>query len=330
MYLSLLLILVSFFLLKGILQSDSKLKKYVILITFYLNYFLLTVYVLFNFLSGDGINDAIIFHVKFGINGFGVNEYIIPSMIFIFFNLIAFSSSRIFLRNLTDQKTKLITNRTLSLTILVLSIIFNPFYKDIYELLSDRSNNYQVDKNSFYEQDIIFSDTRKNIVFIYLEQIERTYLNEDLFPNLLPNLKTLEKQKTFGVKEAQDLLSSVTAPWIQDLDLQIISISELKCKFILNYSEKLVRAGNIICGQAIVSAADTAMIVAVISAIGKYQEITTVDISCKYLRPLLRGGGSIETEILKLGQRLVVGRITIKDIQSNKAAAEISCTYARL
>ena len=139
----------------------------------------------------------------------------------------------------------------------------------------------------------------------------------------------MEKQKTFGVKEAQNLLSSVTAPWIQDLDLQIISISELKCKFTLNYSEKLVRAGNIICGQAIVSAADTAMIVAVISAIGKYQEITTVDISCKYLRPLLRGG-SIETEILKLGQRLVVGRITIKDIESNKSAAEISCTYARL
>ena len=38
----------------------------------------------------------------------------------------------------------------------------------------------------------------------------------------------------------------------------------------------------------------------------------------------------IETEILKLGRRLVVGRITIKDIESNKAAAEISCTYARL
>jgi len=140
----------------------------------------------------------------------------------------------------------------------------------------------------------------------------------------------LNKQKTFGIKEAQNLLSSVTSPWIQDLDLHVNSISRLKCKFTLNYSKKLVRAGDIICGQAIVSAADTAMIVAVISAIGKYQEVTTVDISCKYLRPLLRGGGSIKTEILKLGQRLVVGRITIKDIESNKAAAEISCTYARL
>ena len=139
----------------------------------------------------------------------------------------------------------------------------------------------------------------------------------------------MDKQKTFTVNEAQDLLSSVTAPWIKSLDLQIDSISNWKCKFTLNYNEKLVRAGNIICGQAIVSAADTAMIVAVISAIGSYQEITTVDISCKYLRPL-SSSSSIETEILKLGQRLVVGRIVVKDFKSNKLAAEISCTYARL
>ena len=140
----------------------------------------------------------------------------------------------------------------------------------------------------------------------------------------------MDKQKTFGLNEAQNLLTTVTAPWIQDLNLQVDSISDWNCKFTLNYSEKLVRAGDIICGQAIVSAADTAMIVAVISAIGKYQEITTVDISCKYLRPLLRQGGSVETEILKLGKRLVVGRIIVTDIESNKLAAEISCTYARL
>ena len=140
----------------------------------------------------------------------------------------------------------------------------------------------------------------------------------------------MDKQRNFGPNEAQKLLTTVTAPWIQDLDLQVNSISGLRCKFTLNYSEKLVRAGNIICGQAIVSAADTAMIVAVISAIGEYQEITTVDISCKYLRPLLRGGGSVETEILKLGKRLVVGRIIVNDNESDKLAAEISCTYARL
>ena len=140
----------------------------------------------------------------------------------------------------------------------------------------------------------------------------------------------MKNENIFDVEKAQNFLNSVTAPWIQDLNLQIDSISKWKCRFTLNYSERLVRTGDIICGQAIVSAADTAMIVAVISAIGEYQEITTVDIVCKYLRPLLKSGGSLETEILKLGQRLVVGRITIKDIESDKLAAEISCTYARL
>ena len=140
----------------------------------------------------------------------------------------------------------------------------------------------------------------------------------------------MDRESIFGVTEARDFLKSVTAPWIQDLNLKIDSISIWKCKFTLNYSKNLVRSGDIICGQAIVSAADTAMIVAVISAIGKYQEITTVDITCKYLRPLLKRGGLLETEILKLGKRLVVGRITVEDIESSKLAAEISCTYARL
>ena len=141
--------------------------------------------------------------------------------------------------------------------------------------------------------------------------------------------KKLDRNTSFGVNEAKNLLSNVTAPWIKSLDLQIDSISSRKCNFTLNYNKNLVRAGNIICGQAIVSAADTAMIVAVISAIGEYEEITTVDISCKYLRPL-SSGGSIKTEILKLGLRLIVGRITVKDTKTNKLAAEISCTYARL
>ena len=140
----------------------------------------------------------------------------------------------------------------------------------------------------------------------------------------------MDRKNIFGVKEAHNFLKSVTAPWIQDLYLQVDSVSQWKCKFTLNYSKKLVRSGDIICGQAIVSAADTAMIVAVISAIGKYQEITTVDIACKYLRPLMKKGGLLETDILKLGKRLVVGRITITDIETDKLAAEVSCTYARL
>mgnify|MGYP003345402516 CR=1 FL=1 len=147
--------------------------------------------------------------------------------------------------------------------------------------------------------------------------------------NMLADAYGLTELDFVSAQEVKEELFEEESILVSDND-QVDSVSEWKCKFTLNYSKKLVRSGDIICGQAIVSAADTAMIVAVIGAIGKYQEITTVDIACKYLRPIMKKGGSLETEILKLGQRLVVGRITIKDNQSDKLAAEISCTYARL
>ena len=103
-----------------------------------------------------------------------------------------------------------------------------------------------------------------------------------------------------------------------------------KCEFSLDHNQKLVRSGGIVCGQAIVSAADTVMIVAVTAAIGGYEQITTVDISCKFLRPLLNQGALIRTEMVKVGKLLVVGRIIVTDNKSKKIAAEISCTYARI
>ncbi len=142
--------------------------------------------------------------------------------------------------------------------------------------------------------------------------------------------KEIEINNNFNVEEAQKFLNKVTASWIQDLGIKVINIGKTYCEFSLDHNQKLVRSGGIVCGQAIVSAADTVMIVAVTAAVGGYEQITTVDISCKFLRPLLSHGAGIRTEMIKVGKRLVVGRIIVKDNKSKKVAAEISCTYARI
>ena len=99
---------------------------------------------------------------------------------------------------------------------------------------------------------------------------------------------------------------------------------------LLPFGDALTRDAGMICGQAIVAAADTAMIAAVTAAIGSYAPITTVDIASRFLRPLGAEGGDFMVEILKPGRRLVVGRITINDCASGKLAADLSSTYARL
>ena len=140
----------------------------------------------------------------------------------------------------------------------------------------------------------------------------------------------IKSKESFNLEEAQKFLDKVTASWIKDLGIKVTDVGKDYCEFFLDHNQKLVRSGGIVCGQAIVSAADTVMIIAVTAAIGGYEQITTVDISCKFLRPLLDQGAIIRTEMVKVGKLLVVGRIIVKDNKSKKIAAEISCTYARI
>ena len=134
----------------------------------------------------------------------------------------------------------------------------------------------------------------------------------------------------FDVDAAQALLDEVTAPWVRELGLRIVEIGPTQSRFHLPLSDALTRDAGMICGQAIVAAADTAMIAAVTAAIGGYAPITTVDIASRFLRPLGAEGGDVTVDILKAGRRLVVGRITITDRASGKLAADLSSTYARL
>ena len=134
----------------------------------------------------------------------------------------------------------------------------------------------------------------------------------------------------FDAAAAAALLADVTAPWVRDLGLEVTDIGRVQSHFFLPFSDQLTRDAGMICGQAIVAAAETAMIAAVTAAIGEYAPIPTVDIASRFLRPLGTEGGDITVEILKAGRRLVVGRISITDRATGKLAAELNSTYARL
>ena len=74
----------------------------------------------------------------------------------------------------------------------------------------------------------------------------------------------------FDAAAAAALLADVTAPWVRDLGLEVTEITPSQSRFFLPFSDRLTRDAGMICGQAIVAAADTAMIAAVTAAIGSY------------------------------------------------------------
>jgi phosphoglycerol transferase len=169
----------------------SKKSIYPFLVIFYINLALLSVYFFIDYLSGNGINDAILFHFKLGISGFGIDEYIVPFFALVCTNIVLLIFIKLLKKNIYKQST--IYKNIFPFFLLTLSVFFNPFYKDIYLLLNEKNYQNSIVENHFYEQDIFFKNNRKNIIFIYLEQLERTYLNNDIFPNLTPNLNRLEK-----------------------------------------------------------------------------------------------------------------------------------------
>lgn len=72
----------------------------------------------------------------------------------------------------------------------------NPGFSDLGRLFPWNTDKKIASRSSpeyFVPEDVTWK-FKKNLVYIYLESLERTYLNEEIFPGLAPNLKRLERE----------------------------------------------------------------------------------------------------------------------------------------
>ena len=131
-----------------------------------------------------------------------------------------------------------------------------------------------------------------------------------------------------SVDEANAILGDVFAPWIQALKLKAVEISAEHAVLSMPYSEDLCRVGEMICGQALVSAADTAMVVAVCSAMGGFKPFGTVDLTSNFMRPVSGEGVILTARIMRMGRSMAFCNTEIKGAESGKASAFSTGTYA--
>lgn len=140
--------------------------------------------------------------------------------------------------------------------------------------------------------------------------------------------------QAFDVAAAQQLLSDVFAPWIVDLQLTVEAIhppgteggagATLRMKF----SERICRDGGIICGQALMSLADTAMVFAVASASGRYRPMTTVDQTSHFLKPASNADVLADARIVRMGRTMAFGQVMLTPAFDTKPVAMVSTAYA--
>jgi len=132
------------------------------------------------------------------------------------------------------------------------------------------------------------------------------------------------------VTSAQQLLQEIFAPWVRELNLQVQRCGgggEVELR--LPFDRKLTHVAGVICGQVYMAAADTAMVLAISSALGGFRPMTTVALNTSFLRPVSDGDVAITARVLRQGKNLVYGEIELAG-PDGKLAAHATTTYALL
>jgi uncharacterized protein (TIGR00369 family) len=135
---------------------------------------------------------------------------------------------------------------------------------------------------------------------------------------------------TMTPAEADKILADNFAPWVLDLALSVESLGDDHAVLRLPWSQRLAREGGALSGQALMTAADTATVIAVSVARGAYGPMTTVQQSTSFQRAVTGSDVLIKAVVTKLGRRMAFADITMTDSATGHLAARASTVYALL
>jgi uncharacterized protein (TIGR00369 family) len=132
------------------------------------------------------------------------------------------------------------------------------------------------------------------------------------------------------VEEANRILAQNFAPWVLELRPVVESVDRISARLRVPYSEGLVRVGATICGQALMTVADTAMVIAISAVSGGFRPMTTVGQTISFMRPIANADVVAEAKVLRLGKTLAFGEIGLRAGDRDDLAAHVTTTYAIL
>lgn len=133
---------------------------------------------------------------------------------------------------------------------------------------------------------------------------------------------------TVSRESLQQALADLFAPWVQALDLQVESFAPGEVALRLPQSEQLSRVGGMLCGQAMMAAADSAMVLALISHFGQFRPCSTVQLSSTFLKPLSGQDALVTARLLRAGKSMAFGEMELRGALDGKSVFRASATYA--
>jgi uncharacterized protein (TIGR00369 family) len=139
-------------------------------------------------------------------------------------------------------------------------------------------------------------------------------------------------QELAMIEALQDTLQKTVAPMVRDIGLRVVSASQSEVTLAMPVVPHVVHGGGVLCGQAIMAAMDTAMVLALVAhAGGKFRPMTTVQLQTSFLRGVPADAGEVTLlgRVLRVGKSLAFGEVLLTT-PDGRLAAHATTTYALL
>uniref|UniRef100_A0A7S4RHL9 Sulfatase N-terminal domain-containing protein n=1 Tax=Ditylum brightwellii TaxID=49249 RepID=A0A7S4RHL9_9STRA len=173
--------------------------------TFLLSYLYNTAFLVIDAMTGDGLNDSVFYHLDQGMEGAGLGQFMDIIQKAVVAILFGFALTVAILMRAPQRREGKKLSRTckmLPVAAIVLSYLVHPMSFALHDqyLLQDAVNDAPVIKEevrSLFQQtykdprEISNFEAGKNIVYIYMESLERNYIK---LPGVAPNLERWEKE----------------------------------------------------------------------------------------------------------------------------------------
>lgn len=119
-------------------------------------------------------------------------------------------------------------------------------------------------------------------------------------------------------------------PWARMMGFEIVDIGKGTCRVRLPQSDQFLRPGGTVSGPALMSLADYAMYVAVLSMIGRVELAVTTNLNCNFLRRPKPGAVMADCRLIKLGKRLAYGEASLytEGDEAEGPVAHVTATYS--
>jgi uncharacterized protein (TIGR00369 family) len=147
-------------------------------------------------------------------------------------------------------------------------------------------------------------------------------------------------QASFGLQAAGRLMTEVFPSWVQDLALLVESVEPMRppgalpdwqpgATVRLPFSKKICSDGAVVCSQALMALADTAMVIACSAAWNGYRPMSTIDQTTHFLRPV-NFDIVADARVVRIGRNTSFGRVMLLNAADRRAVGMVASAYSMM